>query len=374
MRIISCVCVSRFIGNNHTTHASEPVECAWVCVVTSPNFRIRVVADLNLSRNMLRFFVIGCVLCAAFAAPGTAQTARVRTSQQIADSVEIAALARTLVRDVANDSARAARLYEWVARHLSYDVRGFLSGRLGDGSPEEVYRRRLAVCGGYVALFQRLAGEIGLQVEPILGYAKGFTYHSGASTKEANHSWLALRVGKHWRLIDPTWASGFVRDGRFERNFSWDYFMVDPDELVLSHFPEDSEWQLLPQPVRRKDFERMPLVPRTLVNAGFDPEVIRSTTLAGRVRSYPLVGVQQDVRILTAPVNGVLPRKATVAFDIVWPGATEVMLVSGGNWHQLSREGNRFRGETVAADGTLSLVGRSNGSKIYETLLQYQVQ
>jgi hypothetical protein len=293
--------------------------------------------------------------------------------QQIADSTEIAALARTLVHDVATDSARAARLYEWVARNLAYDVRGFLSGRLGDGSPEEVYRKRLAVCGGYVALFQRLASEVGLQVQPILGYAKGFTYRSGVSTRKANHSWLALHVDNRWRLLDPTWASGFVANGKFERGFSWDYFMVEPNELILSHYPEENEWQLLPQPVRRKDFERMPLVPRTLVNAGFDLAIIRSSTLAGRVRSYPLVGVQPDVRILTAPVNGVLPRRTTVAFDIVWPGGSEVALVSGGVWHQLSREGNRFRGETIAADSTVALVGRSIGSKIYETLLQYQV-
>jgi transglutaminase-like putative cysteine protease len=323
---------------------------------------------------MLRFFVVTCALCTTFSTRSIAQSVPARSSQQIADSAEIAQLARTITRGAQTDSARAARIYEWVARNLSYDVQGFLRGRLGDGSPEEVFRKRLAVCGGYVALFQRLARESGLQSEPILGYAKGFTYRSGASTKRANHSWLAVRVGNRWRLLDPTWASGFVVGGRFERKFSWDYFLVDPNELILSHYPEEGEWQLLPHAVRRKDFERMPLVPRTLVNAGFDPAAIRTTTLAKNVRSYPLVGVNDDVRIIDAPLNGVLPRKSTVTVDVEWPGATDVAIVSGGIWYHLKREGDRFRGETVAAESTVSLVGRSNASKAFETLLQYQVQ
>lgn len=323
---------------------------------------------------MLRLFVFVCVLCATVARSSAAQSTRNRDPRDVADSIQIARLARTLTRDARTDSARAARLYEWVARNLTYDVQGFLAGRLADGTPENVYRQRRAVCGGYVALFQRLASELGLETEPILGYAKGFTYRSGASTKRANHSWVAVRVNNKWRLLDPTWASGFVVNRTFEPKFTWEYFLVDAQELILSHYPEQSEWQLLDAPVRRKDFERMPQVPRTLVNAGFDPAEILAATLARKLRSYPLVGVKEDVRIIAAPLSGVLPRSSTVSFVVDWPGAADVALVSGGAWHHLKREGSRFRGETVAAESTVSLVGRTNGSKSFETLLQYQVQ
>ena len=300
---------------------------------------------------------------------------RARTAQQLADSTQIAALARTLTQKAPSDSARAARIYEWGARNLSYDVNGFLAGRLGDGNAESVFRKRVAVCGGYVALFQRLAHEAGLEAVPILGYAKGFTYRPGASTKDANHSWIALRIDGRWRLADPTWASGYVVNGRtFERHFSWDYFLADPNELILSHFPEEDDWQLLPRPVRRKDFERLPLVPRTLVAAGFDAAMIRATALANNVRTFPLVGTRRDVRIITAPLNGTLPRASRVAVDIVWPGAADVALVSGGVWRRLTRDGDRFRGETVAADKDVALVGRSASGKEFETVLHYQVQ
>jgi hypothetical protein len=322
---------------------------------------------------MLRVLAFATVSIVMLTSPASAQSARTRGPEQVADSIEIANLARTLTRDVATDSARAARLYEWVARNLSYDVQGFLRGRLADGTPENVYRKRLAVCGGYVALFERLGREVGLETQPILGYAKGFTYRSGASTKDANHSWIGVRIGNGWRLVDPTWGSGYVNGTTFERHFSWDYFLVDPNALILSHFPEESAWQFLSQPMRRKEFEKLPLIPRTLVNVGFDPTVIRTSLLAKRIQSFPSVGVLQDVRIISAPLNGTLPRQSTVSIEVVWPGATEVALVSGGVWRKLKRDGDRFHGEAVAAESAVALVGRDGNRKEYDTLLHYQV-
>jgi hypothetical protein len=323
---------------------------------------------------MFRVFVFVFALGAMTSESAFAQTKRERTPKQIADSVEIAKLARTITRGARTDSVRAARIYEWIAKNISYDVKGFLQGRLGDGKPEEVYRKRVAVCGGYVGLFERLAHESGLDVVPILGYAKGFTYRFGDSTKKENHSWLAVRLGDEWRLVDPTWGSGVVANGKFEPRFNWDYFLVDPNELVLSHFPEEERWQLLAKPLRRAEFERLPMVHRTLFDAGFDAATIRTTALAKKVKSFPLVGTRRDVRIVDAPINGTLRRKSTVSVEIIWPGAADVALVSGGVWQHLTREGDRFRGEVVASASDLSLVGRTPRSKEFETLLHYQVQ
>jgi hypothetical protein len=288
--------------------------------------------------------------------------------------LEIATLARALTRDAASDSARTAVLYEWVARNVAYDVTGFLAGRLTDGPPEAVYRRRAAVCGGYVMLFERLAREIGLTVEPILGYAKGFNYRYGISTRQPNHAWLAVRVDGRWRLVDPTWGSGFVRASKFEPHFTWDYFLVNADELVLSHFPEDRRWQLLPRPLRRAEFERMPAVPHTLLKAGFEPTTIRATALSTGLRDFPLVGTRNDVRIISAPLTGTLARASRVSVDILWPGASEVALVSGGVWTRLARDGDRFHGEAAASELAVSLVGRSGSGNPFETLLHYAVQ
>jgi hypothetical protein len=331
---------------------------------------------MALSPLLLRSVVVlGALGALAGGLPARAQpVADVRPARQVTDSVEIAALARSLTVRADSDSARAAVLYGWVANNLAYDVRGYLSGRLEDAGAEEVYRRRLAVCGGYVALYQRMAREVGLEVQHIQGYAKGFDYRPGQSSRKLNHAWLAVNVGGRWRLLDPTWGSGVVAGGRFEPRFSWDWFFVDPEALLLSHFPEQDGWQLVSRPLRRNEFERMPQVPTSLVRAGFSPGAIRTAVLRARVRDFPLIGMQPGARVVHAPLSGTLERASTVSVEIVWPGATDVSLVSGGVWTRLARDGDRFRGAVPAAAESVSLVGRPAATNELATVLHYRVE
>lgn len=298
-----------------------------------------------------------------------------RSARQVADSSEIASLARTLTRDAASDSARAAVLYEWVARTIRYDANAFFRGSDGYETAEEVFRHRSALCGGYVALYQRLAREVGLEAVPITGYAKGVDYVFGRSTKKPNHAWLAMFIAGEWRLVDPTWGAGVINGRTFEPRFTWEFFLVAPGELILSHFPEKAEWQLIATPLARHDFERMRAVPRTLLGVGFTAEAIRSAALTPGVTDFPLVGAHgSHARVLHAPIAGTIPAAADVAVEIEWPGALEVALVTNGQWTPLVRTGDRFRGQAAAGGSTFQIVGRTGSDDApYETLLHYRV-
>jgi hypothetical protein len=317
--------------------------------------------------------VAACLLGTASGLSAQERALDRRSAQQIADSVELARFAQTLVRAAPTDSARASILYEWVARNVRYDASSFLRGGSGYDRAEDVFRHRIALCGGYVALYERMAGDVGLSVVAVTGYAKGVDYVFGKSTRKPNHAWLAMHVGGAWRLIDPTWGSGVLNGRTFEPRFTWDFFFVAPEELILSHFPEDAEWQLLEPPLDRRDFERMQAVPRTLLRVGFSPAVIRATALSG-VRDFPLVGALSGVRVLSAPVAGTLPAAMAVQVDLVWPGATDVAVVTNGVWTNLRRSGERFRGEVKSAGSSVSVVGRSGGDPVvWQTLLHYRV-
>jgi hypothetical protein len=293
-------------------------------------------------------------------------------SEVVADSAAIAALTRALVAGAATDSARAAALYEWVARNIAYDVDGYLAGRIGGETAEQVFQRRIAVCGGYVALFGRMAAEAGLRVEPVTGYAKGFDHRAGRPTRRDNHAWLAVRIDGRWRLLDPTWGAGSVRDGRFEPAFDWYYFLVSPDELILSHYPRQRRWQMTARAMDRKDFERLPVVPRSLFSVGFEAGAVRSNALAAGVRDFPAVATDTGLRVVAAPVAGTLRSGETVSIELVWNGA-DVALVSGGVWTHLSRSGDRFHGQAPAGAGALWVVGQDASGPQYRTLLHYRV-
>ncbi|CAN5891257.1 hypothetical protein BH23GEM9_BH23GEM9_01860 [soil metagenome] len=299
-----------------------------------------------------------------------------RDASQIADSAAMAGLARDLAADATGDSARAAAIYAWVAASIAWDAGNYRPGQAVVESAEDVFRRRIALCGGFVAIYQRLAREVGLVVQPIEGYAKGFDYVHGQSTKDANHAWLAVSIDGAWRLVDPTWGSGFVADGRFVPSFTWSYFLVPAEELILSHYPDRSRWQLVSQPLGRRDFERMPTVPRNLFAVGFNAAAVRATALTTGVRDFALVGTQQSaVRVLRAPIAGTVPMNALVELELVWPGAADVAMVTGGVWTHLSRSGDHFHGAAPAAAAAIFVVGRSDaGGGEYTTLLHYRVQ
>src|SRR5687767_10334973 len=218
-------------------------------------------------------------------APAAAQgtEAEPQPSRAIADSVELVALARQLTQHAQTDSARAAAIYEWVSRNVAYDVNSYRLGIDDFSDPVSVYRKRSAVCKGFVALYQRLAAEAGLSAVHVRGFAKGFDYVFGMPTKKPNHAWVAVHIDGQWRLVDPTWGAGTVAPDGFHASFSWDYFFVDPEALLLSHFPLESEWQLVARPLRRGEFERMPSIPNILVKVGFGAESIRTFTLSSGV-------------------------------------------------------------------------------------------
>jgi hypothetical protein len=314
----------------------------------------------------------GGVLAQSADAPLSMETAAVATAR---DSAAIAELARSLTAGADTDSARAAVLYEWIARNVAYDI-GRYGSDGGDAAPEAVFRSRLALCAGYVALFGRMAAEVGLVAEPITGYAKGFDYRDGQSTRQNNHTWLAVLMGSEWQLVDPTWGAGFVADGEFQPTFSWSWFMVAPDELILSHYPRKTSWQWVSWPLTRQEFETMAVVPRALLDAGFTPAAVRRAALAG-VREFPAIGTAPSAgaRIISAPLTGTLRRDDPVHVDVLWPGAVQVLAVSGGAWIPLTQEGDRFHGSVAAGEAGVWIVGRSAdaASDEYGTLLQYRV-
>jgi hypothetical protein len=324
---------------------------------------------MNLRLPLLVFVAVSMV------SPLRAQDpADVRPARQVADSVEIAALARSVTAAARTDSARAAALYEWVATNVRYDAAQFFRGGKGYERAEDVFRYRVALCGGFVALYHRMAQETGLTTRPVAGYAKGIDYVFGRSTRKPNHAWVALKLGGSWRLVDPTWGAGVIEGRAFAPRFTWDYFLVAPEQLILSHYPEEHEWQLLDRPLPRGDFERMRAVPRSLFMVGFRPDAIRATALSPGVRDFPLVGPQGDhVRVLEAPIAGTLQSAAPVRIAVSWPGASDMALVTDGRWTKLQRSGETFAGEVLAAGTSVSVVGRTNDGTGYRTLLHYRV-
>jgi hypothetical protein len=164
----------------------------------------------------------------------------------------VPALARTLTQGAATDSAKARAIYRWITENIGYDWEAYRRRQPPASAPEEVLRTRLAVCEGFSRLYRALCLEVGIENEIVHGFVKGQDYATGKPVDRPNHTWNAVRLGGRWRLSDPTFGVNQMADDFF--------FLVDPADLIYTHYPEETRWQLLATPVGLAAFERLPVV------------------------------------------------------------------------------------------------------------------
>jgi len=74
---------------------------------------------------------------------------------------------------------------------------------------------------------------------------------------------------------------------------------------------------------------------------------------------------------LDRPLSRVLPAGKTVEVCISVPDAEDVVVVAGGSWNHLVRQGTRFTGQTQVSAGDFVVYARFPGRSDYEGLLRY---
>lgn len=167
-------------------------------------------------------------------------------------------LAKILSQFATTEEEKARIIYTWITHNISYDVAAlsnlFENNIYPDVKAETVLNTRSTICSGYANLYQQLAQYMGLKSVIVIGYAKGINYVVGKDN-EVNHAWNAVKIDNNWYLIDTTWGAGIVNDNVFFAEFNPYYFATKPEEFIYSHFPENSQWQLLNTPFSRSQFD-----------------------------------------------------------------------------------------------------------------------
>lgn len=163
---------------------------------------------------------------------------------------------KKLRQDFPQERERAYAIYYWLTHNITYDWEAFHASRPTDQSPAAVLQRKKALCEGFAALYHLLAQESGLICRQVRGVTKGIGYQVGNPVDRSNHVWNAVQINGKWELIDATWGSGNGNDAPPNDT----YFMIRPELLIFTHFPEEERWQLLERPVSLHEFERKPII------------------------------------------------------------------------------------------------------------------
>jgi hypothetical protein len=195
-----------------------------------------------------------------------------RRAWRVPDSVQktIPAYTRYLTRGAVTNLQKVRAVFVWMAANIHYDDEALTMLQSPYQLPEEelgqvTFTGRKSVCAGYAALFKQMCGLAGIECEIIDGYARGYGTLANEAVANLNHSWNAVKINNEWKLMDVTWGRDTLREKRIDET----WFMCEPAYFAMTHLPEDTEWQLLEQPVTKAYFDRLPHFYSSYFEMGF---------------------------------------------------------------------------------------------------------
>ena len=160
-----------------------------------------------------------------------------------------------------SDELKARAAFKWVTEHIGYDCGNYKDSLLSRNSIEAILKSKKSLCSGFSNILVYLCREMNIECVNINGYAKtsGKDLFVQSDSMKNNHTWNAIKINNEWKLVDPTWASD-ENCTTVVKEFAGSYFFMSPDKMILTHFPADSNWQLLDRKMSRQEFLNLPVV------------------------------------------------------------------------------------------------------------------
>ena len=148
------------------------------------------------------------------------------------------------------DKVRAA--FIWVATTFRYDVANMYQQNAKE-TPQDKIKKALTthqgVCEHYALVFNDVCSKLGITSYMITGYTRKY-----GQTSFLPHAWCCVKTNGSWLLYDPTWASGYVQNGKFVPRINEAFYKVDPQKMISTHMAFDPMWELLHYPITNDEF------------------------------------------------------------------------------------------------------------------------
>lgn len=274
------------------------------------------------------------------------------------------------------DEERAWLVYRWVTYHFKHDAG--LASRIGDPtqySLEKLHKLGGGSCALYANVTQRLMQMAGLEVKTIYGLVKGGPPTSRFNGKPVNHVWNAVKINGVWKVVDSTWGAGFVGRHGFQALHNDLFFLLPPEKAILSHYDGADELGYQREfGVNQSLFAALPEDALYIAALGVDPKLlVDAARKNSRLKLVSTFDFPVDaLRVVAAPVNGVLERKQH-RFVLETSAFEELVIVQGKSWQPLRKNGKAHYLTFVPNKGELLVMGRRPKQDEFEALLGYRV-
>ncbi|UXH46119.1 transglutaminase-like domain-containing protein [Rossellomorea vietnamensis] len=144
------------------------------------------------------------------------------------DSPEIKKQTETVTSGKSSDRDKAKAIYDYVAKNVSYDVKKYENDDFNwDDSALKTLESKTGVCQDYAYLAIAMLRASDIEARFVEGRAGGIF--------PGRHAWVEANLDGEWVTLDPTWGSGYLKDGKFVPAFNEDYFDPDMNEFKKTH-------------------------------------------------------------------------------------------------------------------------------------------
>lgn len=161
-----------------------------------------------------------------------------------------------LIDSTRDEFEKVKMAYDAVALLLDYDFEGFVNHKLDSQQWSNILVSKKSVCEGYANLFKQICDLLKIPCEKVHGYARGLYKTSIDENTSPNHAWNIVKIQDYWYFIDCTWGSGALNQNSVQHIYNTDWLFVKHDHFIYTHFPVDSNYQLIQKKVSLDEFKK----------------------------------------------------------------------------------------------------------------------
>jgi transglutaminase/protease-like cytokinesis protein 3 len=203
-----------------------------------------------------------------------------KTIAQIPDSLTVSTekIAAYIKNHFESETEKARAVFYWTASNISYDIDNMFAINFNENEQDQINKTlesKKGICMHYARVFNDIANKVGVKTVEVEGYTmqNGFTDY-------IPHLWCASEIDGDWYVFDPTWGSGYIKNGKFVKKINNDYFKVNPWKIIETHMPFDYLWQFMNFPITNQEFySHNTKIDRSKLFFDFDKEISLYETL-----------------------------------------------------------------------------------------------
>jgi len=177
----------------------------------------------------------------------------------------------SLMRGISDPFLKTKILHDWICDNIALDTEMYFSGKITAQDYVSVLKKKKAVCSGYTELYNKMCTLAGIESIGINGYHY-YDKGNGDSAKlgiDTNHAWNAVYLVDKWYLADVTLDAGIIAGETFVKQYSTEWFFIEPRSFLYSHLPEDEAYQYYAPVLTPDDFIREAYIPGKFFQYGF---------------------------------------------------------------------------------------------------------